>query len=192
MNRFNYEGVQKKLAQEIGCKKGRVSGSLGELAGLTDQFEGPATVYLLEPGEEPSKECSNPAVEEKAWDATTNEEVWINTRFCHELRGSGIPSWVEPNPRKYRYLTAFFEMMFESIPSPLDDLDFVKAYFFRKMRWNGREIEPIYFNKDKRKVFLQCNPTSKVAYRCPACGLKAWDEPGLRLSCLACNEPMAS
>lgn len=163
MSGFNYKGVQKKLAEEMGCEKGYVSGSLAELAGLRDRFEGPATVYLLELGEEPSKEPSNPAVEEKAWDATTNEEVWIDTTCCHELRGSGLRSVIEPNPRKYRYLSALLDMMWKRTISPLNDLDFVRVYFFRPISWNGREIEHIYFNKDKRMVFLQCDPTSKVA-----------------------------
>ncbi len=33
-------------------------------------------------------------------------------------------------------------------------------------------------------------PPSKVAYRCPACGIKAWGKPGLALKCLACDQPM--
>jgi hypothetical protein len=168
MRIFDYEGIHKKLAEEMGCDY--VSGSLRELAGLRDQFEGRrATVYLLGWGGEPSKERSIPAVEEKAKNATTKEEVWIDTRtrFCSELRGSGIPGVVEAEPRKYRFFSAFQKEMFERIisriSSSLNDIDFVKLYFFSQMSWNGREIEHIYFNnEDESKIFLQCKPQPPV------------------------------
>src|SRR5438105_222803 len=123
---FDYEGAYKELEKERGSEY--VPGSLRELAMLRDWFEGsddPVTLYLLESGEEPSKECNNPADEERAWDATTNEEVWIDTRFCHELRGSGIPGVDEPDPRKYRRLTAFIEEMVRRITLPVDGMDFI-------------------------------------------------------------------
>jgi hypothetical protein len=153
---FDYEGTYEQRRKAMGCDF--VPGSLRELAMIRDWFEGsddPVTVYLMEMGEEPSKECNNPAVDERAWSATTSEEVWIDTRFCHELRGSGIPDIEEPDPRKYRRLPAFFDEMLRRI-MPLAEVDFVECYFYRKMVWNGREIEHIYFNnRDCRKVFLQ-------------------------------------
>ena len=34
-------------------------------------------------------------------------------------------------------------------------------------------------------------PPSKVAYHCPACGIKAWGKPGLQLLCVVCTQPLA-
>jgi predicted SprT family Zn-dependent metalloprotease len=46
--------------------------------------------------------------------------------------------------------------------------------------------------KPTHETAHQKAPLSKVAYRCPACGIKAWGKPGLLLMCLTCNQPMDS
>jgi hypothetical protein len=154
------QAVHKELAKEMGCEY--VSGSLRELAMLQEWFEGsePVDLYLLEHLDEPSKDRSSPAIEERAWNATTSEEVWIDTRWCRPLQGSGIPFVKEPKPRKYRRLTAFLDVMWKLIMYGLvDERDFIERYCFLKMRWDGKEIEHIYFNnKDCRKIFFQHKP----------------------------------
>jgi hypothetical protein len=137
-----------------------------QLAMIQDFFKEsePVELFLLELGEEPSKECSNPAKEEIAWNATTNQEVWIDTSCCHELRGSGLPGVEDPKPRRFRRLVAFFEEMFKRRMFGLvNERDFIERYCFRKIVWNGREIDHIYFNnKECRKVFLQHKPQKPV------------------------------
>jgi hypothetical protein len=154
------KAVQEELEREMGCKY--VSGSLFELAEAEKQFEGSeaVTIYLLELGEEPTKKCNNRAVDERAWDATTKEEVWIDTNSCDPLRGSGLLGAEDPKKRRYRRLTAFFDEMYKRRMFRLaDERDFVRRYCFVKMMWEGMEIEHIYFNnKDCRKVFLQHKP----------------------------------
>src|SRR5690348_9692769 len=95
---FDYEGAYKELEKEMGVEY--VPGSLRELAMVRDWFEEPGKVdlYLLELGEEPSKERCNRGKEERAWNATTNEEVVIDLDVCRPLHGSGIPGVDEPDP----------------------------------------------------------------------------------------------
>lgn len=154
------EAAHKELAKEMGCEY--VSGSLRELAMIQEWFDGSkeVDVYLLELGEEPSKECTDPATEERAWNATTNEVVWINTDVCRPLNGGGEVGVKLPRKRKYRRLIAFIDEMWKRRMSGLvNERDFIERYCFRKMVWDGKEIEHIYFNnKDCRKIFLQYKP----------------------------------
>lgn len=154
------KAIHEELAQATGCEY--VSGSLRELIMVDEFFQGtePVTVYLLDLGEEPSKVCDNPGAQEKAWNVTTNEVIWIDTAVCHELRGSGYVGLEDSRPRRYRRLTRFIDCIWRRTMFQFtDERDFIERYCFRKMRWNGREIEHIYFNnKDSRKVFLQYKP----------------------------------
>jgi hypothetical protein len=168
----------KAIHKELEKKWGReyVPGSLRELDMIAGFFQCPyneVTLYLLKDEFEPyipsqGEECtvddevlvlSRDERYEKAFNVTTDKEVFINPEQRKELEAFGIPFQHTDLPREFRRLSHFLEKMRPIIMYKVcDERDFIERYCFLKMRWNGREVEHIYFNTHSRRTYFQLKP----------------------------------
>ena len=174
----------KTIKKELEKKWGEeyLSGSLYELEMIDEWITGTGDVTLysltdeFEPYKPKKKEenattegevlvVSNDEKYERAFNAKTNQEVFINTEHRHELRASGFPFEKSDNPREFRRLKHFLaEMRKYILYSIKDETDFIRRYCFLRMKWNGRVIESIYFNKHSRRIYFQLKPQKEESY----------------------------
>jgi hypothetical protein len=100
---------------------------------------------------------------EVAFNATTNDEVFVNPEHREELKAFYVPFEKSVGTRDFRRLTAFLDAIRPIIMCKFDDeRDFINRYCFRKMKWNRRDIERIYFNLGSRKIYFQLNPHERI------------------------------
>jgi hypothetical protein len=177
------ETIHKELEEK--WRQPYLSGSLRELEKIGERFEetNKVTLYLLKDEFEPfipdltdvfyrdfapggDKQVlilSDEEKYERAINATTNVEVFINEEYRDELKPSYIPFEKSIGTRDFRRLTAFLREMSRIILYGVrNERDFISRYFFQKMKWNRRDVERIYFNTHSRKIYFQLNPHEQI------------------------------
>jgi hypothetical protein len=121
-----------------------VSGSLAEIEMIQDWFEGNVTVYRLDDEWRDEEKVFLEGLHEEAENALNNRRVLIETDQRDRVTPRWLTSWVRRQQGRM-----LGDLHFPQIREQL------RRRCFCQMEWEGRPIENIYFNLEKRKVYLQ-------------------------------------
>lgn len=156
------KAIYEMMAEDERCEYRH--GSLFELKNISQRIGGkkPVLVYILDDGwKEDGQLYEGYEGQESARSAEANDEriYCISPDERHE-----------PTPRKLRHLTAWIKDQYRHIhegiqldrwieerrpPMPADIHRFFRWYYFLEMTWHGRPVTRIFYNRRKRRVYLQ-------------------------------------